>query len=943
MGQVTDPAILAQLNGGNAPPPAQGPIYGAPPAPKDPPAPKTTWKAPEMPATGPLAGGLVQTNSEGKVDVLVKPDNAKAPLSPEDAQAVRDEALTKLKLIKRLDKRSRQGYFTTGFGAETLREYGGTGAFDQKADVDTVANSGALMRILEMAKTNGGKNPLTPLSNADFQALSSSVSNLDTKQSDDNFQRNLLVYKDIFSRAYVAAGGDKRDVDAIFAEAEEDADTANGGVTPKGSAGGNPPENPFTGLPGKQQAEPDSIGEDPRFAGKRYNINGQEDPQGDFNAYGQYRDFAASQASPDGALQGTVTDWEGQPQESVENWTNWIDGQGRTRGPDGSVLSGWLGPGTNGSYEGALQQELKRQGRDDPESVENYAVRGATGASFSLFDELTGALAAAKAGVQGDDAALSYKLTRDLERARQQQNEKGQGWAGTGAEIAGSLLTGGLLGRANSLRGATTTGMKGGALYGYGSGQGLDNSLQRASIGGVAGAGLGYGLSKTGSKVGQGLNALSETSAGKAFTKLFSRAPGETDEIDNIANALDPAELVAAGKANKTRVMTSDAFPPTTTAGKTAREIGENIPWIGTAGERSAQQAERSAAVSRFAKEFEAEGGTVEGVAKSWMKTRSKQIETYTKAKNDVIDGINTPVPPVALRTTLRTIDTKIAEMQRANADAFGPVISKLSSFRDALSSGKTLRQVETNRRLLGDMFEDAGLAAVKGDGQKALNAIYKPLREDMGAFIKANGKPGDFNKWAGANKKLSGMTGTAETEAAEAGDALDALRGWLVEVLAEVLADVAERASGFMAAIPNVTNCAVVMRTGRQLRDGGERSGVHVAVLIDGEERTDDDLSGGMQSATELAVDLAVAEVVAARTGSFPGWMVFDEPFDGMTIMERETAMSLLRGFAERMGAVVFVVDHAAELKSAAEDGLFVKMVDKVATIRYLSDGLEV
>ncbi|MEG8040610.1 hypothetical protein QP166_15140 [Sphingomonas sp. LR60] len=58
-----------------------------------------------------------------------------------------------------------------------------------------------------MAKTNGGKNPLTPLSNSDFQALASSLSNLDTGQSDDQFQNNVQRVIDMYSRAYTGAGG----------------------------------------------------------------------------------------------------------------------------------------------------------------------------------------------------------------------------------------------------------------------------------------------------------------------------------------------------------------------------------------------------------------------------------------------------------------------------------------------------------------------------------------------------------------------------------------------------------------------------------------------------------------------------------------------------------------------------------------------------------------
>lgn len=58
-----------------------------------------------------------------------------------------------------------------------------------------------------MAKANGGKNPLTPLSNSDFQALASSLSNLETGQSDEQYQRNVQRVIDLYTRAYQGAGG----------------------------------------------------------------------------------------------------------------------------------------------------------------------------------------------------------------------------------------------------------------------------------------------------------------------------------------------------------------------------------------------------------------------------------------------------------------------------------------------------------------------------------------------------------------------------------------------------------------------------------------------------------------------------------------------------------------------------------------------------------------
>jgi hypothetical protein len=109
-------------------------------------------------------------------------------------------------------------------------------------------------------------------------------------------------------------------------------------------------------------------------------------------------------------------------------------------------------------------------------------------------------------------------------------------------------------------------------------------------------------------------------------------------------------------------------------------------------------------------------------------------LTKLTAQKNAVIDKLQGAVPAPR---AISAINEQIARLSGINADAYAPVIAKLQNFRDQIASGKTLSQIEGNRKLLGDMFSDPSLASIKTDGEKAVNAIYAPLRDDMGAFIK--------------------------------------------------------------------------------------------------------------------------------------------------------------------------------------------------------------
>ncbi len=218
-------------------------------------------------------------------------------------------------------------------------------------------------------------------------------------------------------------------------------------------------------------------------------------------------------------------------------------------------------------------------------------------------------------------------------------------------------------------------------------------------------------------------------------------------------------EIVAAGKAEGVRVKTTDVVPPRTMMGKAARNIGERIPVIGTAGERAGQQQERIDAATKLVDDFVGVGGddAVNAVSADLAKTRGAELSKLTGMKTRIIDG--TP-GAVQAPLALRAISQQITRLQGINAEAFKPVIERLKNFEEVLQSGKSLSQIEGNRKLLGDLFADPSLAAIKGDGQKALNAIYGPLREDMGAFIAAQAGRPAAARWKAANDRLASMAG---------------------------------------------------------------------------------------------------------------------------------------------------------------------------------------
>jgi hypothetical protein len=252
--------------------------------------------------------------------------------------------------------------------------------------------------------------------------------------------------------------------------------------------------------------------------------------------------------------------------------------------------------------------------------------------------------------------------------------------------------------------------------------------------------------------LGGGLAGGLAVSGGKRLVGAMTGRPAQQPVLD---------EARQAG----VRVMTSDVKPPKTFIGKNTMALGERIPIVGTGGPRASQQAERIAAVKSFVRDyggddvvdvFDASPSALNDVTENLAKTRGAALTTLSNQKNTVIDKFAAPVP---IPTATAYIDKKITELQRINPEKLGPVIAELESWKRTLA-GKTLREIEENRKILGAAFDDPSLASIRTIGKKAISDLYGPLRSDMGEFIKRSGGQADFTRWKTANDRLAAMSG---------------------------------------------------------------------------------------------------------------------------------------------------------------------------------------
>ncbi len=141
-----------------------------------------------------------------------KAPQAAPPISPEQKKSIRIDALDKILAARRALEGS-GSFMGTGFMAPTMSGVGGTNAASVRAAADTLKSSGALSKIMKMAAENGGKNPLTPMSNSDVDLIANSTANLDIAQPDEDFQRNTRLYEDAYKRAFEGASDNHQNLE----------------------------------------------------------------------------------------------------------------------------------------------------------------------------------------------------------------------------------------------------------------------------------------------------------------------------------------------------------------------------------------------------------------------------------------------------------------------------------------------------------------------------------------------------------------------------------------------------------------------------------------------------------------------------------------------------------------------------------------------------------
>jgi DNA repair exonuclease SbcCD ATPase subunit len=300
--------------------------------------------------------------------------------------------------------------------------------------------------------------------------------------------------------------------------------------------------------------------------------------------------------------------------------------------------------------------------------------------------------------------------------------------------------------------------------------------------------------------------------------------------------------------------------------------------------------------------------------------------------------------------TTLRARDPVPAEL-KANIDRLVGAIASAKAEREtkvanaraehqriAAAAARAIDAVtrmtpeeEQVRRTLSDL--NAALAQVNAKLAAAKQDISFTERENEQAdrFYKVECDRHDERMRCAekAKKDCEAALAARNTEQ----DFLGMVRGFLSYIFDETLSRIADATNARLALIPNVSNVTLRFASERETGTGKLRQEItavcekngHVIPIKDG-------ISGGMYTAVELAVDLSLADVIAERTGVYPGWLILDEAFEGLDDPCKAACFDMLKAIS--VDRAVFVVDHTESMKELFDSRIAVNFDGERSTI---------
>ncbi len=137
-------------------------------------------------------------------------------------------------------------------------------------------------------------------------------------------------------------------------------------------------------------------------------------------------------------------------------------------------------------------------------------------------------------------------------------------------------------------------------------------------------------------------------------------------------------------------------------------------------------------------------------------------------------------------------------------------------------------------------------------------------------------------------------------------------------------LESIGDTATSYIRNIPNMCNATISLSGIREVKSGAVKEEITCIISVDGELDVPlKSLSGGEQSSVDLAVDLAVLDLIETVTGKGCNVLIADEPFGGLDSTNVEQILEMLKSINKNK--VLILVDHNDIVKQMVDSKITV------------------
>ena len=152
--------------------------------------------------------------------------------------------------------------------------------------------------------------------------------------------------------------------------------------------------------------------------------------------------------------------------------------------------------------------------------------------------------------------------------------------------------------------------------------------------------------------------------------------------------------------------------------------------------------------------------------------------------------------------------------------------------------------------------------------------------------------------------------------------------KSYSMRVFEDALSSIGERASSILSKIPNTSTATIYFESFKEISSGPNKGRLKEEISpmlsMDGEESVPvKSISGGERASVDLAVDLAVIDLIEERSGLGANYFILDEPCTGMDSVCKEQYVEILRNSGSKKK--IIIVDHSSEIKEMVCDTITV------------------